>query len=124
MLAAEDHERNAARAEQVLVRVDEDVVESIDHVVEGHERDAVRGVEQDLGTDGLRPPSNLLNRQHPAGLHLDEAERQELRARRDRFDEPVELFHLTIPTPTDTDGRRATRDGGTPISRANAARTL
>ena len=100
MVLAQDHERHAARAEQVLVRGDEQVVEPVDDVVKGHERDAMRGVEEDLRAHGLGPLDDLPNRQHQPGLHLHEADRDQGRAGRDGVQDRVDLVDLDELHPT------------------------
>ena len=62
VVLAQHHERDATRAEQVLVPVDEDIVEPVDHVVERHEWHAMRGIEEHLRTDGIRSLDDLAHR--------------------------------------------------------------
>ncbi len=94
MVIPHGEERDAPRAEQVLVGGDRDVVDPVDDVVQPHEWDAVGRVEQDLRPDRLGALDDVPNRQDPTRLHLDEAQRDERGPWRDRLDEPIDVVDV------------------------------
>ncbi len=78
-------ECTAPRAEEVLVRVADEIVDRVDVIGDLDERGAVGRIDEYPGTDLRRPPSDRGEIRDSSGLHLDEACRDQRRARLDRI---------------------------------------